>query len=155
VKGQRPPGTADQRFTFACIFAASEVRTDNAFALILPEVHTGAMQEFLDRFAETIPETDHVALFLDRAGWHGSTRLKVSDQITLVPLPAYSPELNPVERIWEYLKERYLSQRLLDDYDAIVDAASCAWNKLIAETDRLTSLTWLPWAPANAESQNF
>jgi hypothetical protein len=70
VKGQRPPGTADQRFTFATIFAASEVRTDNAFALILPEVHTGAMQEFLDRFAET----DHVALFLDRAGWHGSTR---------------------------------------------------------------------------------
>jgi hypothetical protein len=66
-KGQRPPGTGYQRFTFA----ASEVRTDNAFALIPAG---GAMQEFFDRFAETIPETDHVALFLDRAGWHGSTR---------------------------------------------------------------------------------
>ena len=86
------------------------------------------MQELLDRFAETIPDTDHVALFLDRAGWHGATALKVPDCITLVPLPAYSPELNPVERIWEYLKERYLSHRLLDDYDAIVEAASCAWR---------------------------
>jgi transposase len=155
VKGQRPPGTADQRFTFAYIFAAAEVETDNAFALILPEVHTAAMQEFLDRFAQTIPETDHVALFLDRAGWHGATALKVPDSITLVPLPAYSPELNPVERIWEYLKERYLSHRLLDDYDAIVDAASGAWNKLTAETGRLTSLTWLPWAPENGASQNL
>jgi transposase len=155
IKGQRPPGTADQRFTFAYIFAASEVETDNAFALILPEVHTGAMQAFLDHFAETIPETDHVALFLDRAGWHGAAALKVPDCITLVPLPAYSPELNPVERIWEYLKERYLSHRLLDDYDAIVDAASCAWNKLTAETGRLTSLTWLPWASEKGRSHNL
>ncbi len=147
VKGLRPPGAADQRFTFAYIFAASEVETDNAFALILPEVHTEAMQIFLDRFAETIPHTDHVALFLDRAGWHGAAALKVPDCITLVPLPAYAPELNPVERIWEYLKERYLSHRLHEDYDAIVDAASRAWNKLISETGRLTSLTWLPWAP--------
>ena len=144
-RGQRPPGTADQRFTFAYIFAASEAETDNAFALILPEVHTDAMQEFLDRFAKTIPDTDHVALFLDRAGWHGANALRVPDCITLVALPAYSPELNPVERIWEYLKERYLSHRLLDDYDAIVDAASVAWNKITADPGRLTTLTWTPW----------
>ena len=49
------------------------------------------------------------------------------------------------ERIWEYLKERYLSHRLLNDYDAIVDAACVAWKKLIAETGRLSSLTWIPW----------
>jgi putative transposase len=155
TKGQRPPGMADQRFTFAYIFAASEVETDNAFALIMPEVHTEAMQLFLDRFAKMIPETDHVALFLDRAGWHGSAGLKVPDCITLVPLPAYSPELNPVERIWEYLKERYLSHRLFDDYDAIVEAATRAWNKLTAEMGRLASLTWLPWASQNAASRNL
>ncbi|NJM34525.1 MAG: IS630 family transposase [Rhodomicrobium sp.] len=155
VKGERPPGAADQRFTFAYIFAASEVKTDNAFALVLPEVRTETMQTFLDRFAQTIPDTDHVALFLDRAGWNGAAALKVPDCITLVPLPAYSPELNPVERIWEYLKERYLSHRLLDDYDAIVDAACCAWNKLTDEAGRLTSLTWLPWAQENSASQNL
>ena len=145
TKGQRPPGTADQRFTFAYIFAAAEVETDNAFALVMPEVNTDAMQTFLDQFAETIPDTDHVALFLDRAGWHGAKKLKVPACITFVPLPAYSPKLNPVERIWLYLKERYLSYRLLDDYNAIVEAASTAWNKLLAEPGRLTSLTWTPW----------
>jgi transposase len=155
TKGQRPPGIADQRFTFAYIFAASEVQTDNAFSLILPEVHTAAMQLFLDRFAETIPQTDHVALFLDRAGWHASAGLKVPSCITLVPLPAYSPELNPVERIWKQLKERYLSHRLHDDYDAIVDAASQAWNKLTAETGRLASLTWLPWDSEKPASRNL
>ena len=66
--------------------------------------------------------------------------------------------LNPVERIWEYLKERYLSHRLHDDYDAIEAAITVAWNKLLAETGRLTSLTWLPWEPkelANATSQKL
>jgi DDE superfamily endonuclease len=61
------------------------------------------MQEFLDRFAATIGEDDHVLMMLDRAGWHGSGDLRVPDNITLEPLPAYSPELNPVERIWLYL----------------------------------------------------
>ena len=65
--------------------------------------------------------------------------------ITLVPLPAYSPELNPVERVWLYLKERFLSMRLLNDYKAIVAAASKAWKCLCRETGRLTSLTSYPW----------
>jgi hypothetical protein len=81
-------------------------------------------------------------------------RLRVRQEQS-APLFAELEAWLPVERIWEYLKERYLSHRLLDDYDAIVEASSCAWNKLIAETGRLTSLTWLPWAPANAKSQNF
>jgi transposase len=71
--------------------------------------------------------------------------LKVPDNITLVRLPPYSPELNPIESIWLYLKERYLSHRLLDDYKAIVDAISDAWNRLMAETGRVKSLCTHPW----------
>jgi transposase len=119
--------------------------SDDAFALILPYVNTEAMQLFLDRFAATIPESDHVALILDQAGWHGSNGLRVPANVTLVPLPPYSPELNPVERVWLYLKERFLSHRLLGNYAAIVDAASRAWNALVAETGRLTSLCSYPW----------
>ena len=106
------------------------------------------MQVFLDRFAETLGEEDHAAMVLDQAGWHGAKALAVPANITLVPLPAYSPELNPVERVWLYLKERFLSQRLLDDYDAIVDAASNAWNRLLAEAGRIRSLCSYPWIPA-------
>lgn len=141
----RPPGIADNRFTFAYIFAAIEPGTDNAFALVMPEVNTDAMQQFLDRFAATIGEDEHVAMVLDQAGWHGAKALQVPSNITLVPLPPYSPELNPVERVWLHLKERFLSHRLLNDYDAIVDAACTAWNALAAETGRITSLASYPW----------
>lgn len=144
-RGERPPGICDKRFTFAYIFAAVEPGTDNAFALVMPYVNTEAMQEFLDRFSETISEDEHVAMVLDQAGWHGSGALVAPPNITLVPLPPYAPELNPVERVWLYLKEWFLSHRLHADYDAIVDAASAAWNRLIADTGRITLLASYPW----------
>ena len=146
-RGERPRGIADKRFTFAYIFAAVEPGTDNAFALVLPYVNTEAMQLFLDRFAATIAEDEHVAMVLDQAGWHGAKALVVPKNITLVPLPPYSPELNPVERVWLYLKERFLSHRLHADYDAIVDAASHAWNQLCTQAGRLKSLCSHPWIP--------
>ena len=119
--------------------------TDDAFALVLPYVNTEAMQIFLDRFAATIGKNEHVALILDQAGWHGSNSLSVPGNITLIPLPPYSPELNPVERVWLYLKERFLSHRLLNDYDAIVEATARAWNALVAEAGRIKSLCSYPW----------
>ena len=82
-------------------------------------------------------------LTLDGAGWHTSGELDVPPDITLFRLPPYSPELNPVERIWLYLRERYLSHRLHRDYDAVLDAAWSAWRQLT--TERLRSLCNYPW----------
>ena len=113
----------------------------------MPYADTDAMQIFLDQFAATIGADEHVAMVLDRAGWHGANALRVPVNITLVPLPPYAPELNPVERVWLYLKQRFLSHRLLADYDAIADAACTAWNRLRAETGRLQSLCSYPWIP--------
>jgi transposase len=143
----------DQRYTFSYIYGAVEPGTDNAFALVMPDVNTDNMQVFVDEFAKTIPASDHVALFIDGAGWHTTGGLKFPANITPIRVPPYSPDTNPVERVWEFLKEKYLSQRLLNDYDAIADAACIAWNKLTAEAGRLTSLTWLPWQKKPA-SQN-
>jgi transposase len=111
----------------------------------MPEANTGTMQEFLDRFSETLPKDEIAVMYADQAGWHGAKELRIPDNVIVMPLPAYSPELNPVERIWLYLKERYLSHRLHDDYEAIVDAACTAWNKLTAEAGRITSLCSYPW----------
>jgi hypothetical protein len=131
----------------AYIFAAVEPGTDNAFAVVMPYADTVGMQAFLDRFSETIAEDDHAVMVLDQAGWHGSNDLAVPANVILVPLPSYSPELNPVERVWLYLKERFLSHRLLTDYDAIVDAACSAWNRLVAEAGRIKSLCSYSWIP--------
>ena len=111
----------------------------------MPEVSTEAMQHFLDRFAATLAPDEHAVMVLDQAGWHGARALRIPGNVTLLPLPPYSPELNPVERVWLYLKERYLSHRLLDDYTAIVEAACRAWNRLTAEVGRITSLCSYPW----------
>ncbi|MGB9167238.1 MAG: IS630 family transposase [Rhodomicrobium sp.] len=124
TRGKRPSGRCDQRYAFAYTYGAVELGTDNAFALILPEVSANAMQVYLDKLAETIGPDEHVLLVLDQAGWHEAKTLRIPASITLEPLPPCSPELNPVERVWLFLKEKFLSHRLLDDYDAILDAGS-------------------------------
>jgi len=145
LRGQRPPGLADKRFSFAYVFAAVEPATGRNACLVLPEVSTVAMQVFLDSFSATLAPEVHAALVVDGAGWHTSVALRVPDNVTLVPLPPYAPELNPIERVWLYLRERFLSHRLHADYTAVLDAACEAWLKLTP--DRLRSLTAYPWLP--------
>ena len=127
------------------LFGAVRPATGDRFALVLPVVSTEAMSVFLDGFAARLARDEHAVMVLDQAGWHGANALRVPDTVTLVPLPSYSPELNPVERLWLYLRERHLSHRLLDDYDAIVDACCQAWNQLTPE--RVKSLCNYPYIP--------
>jgi DDE superfamily endonuclease len=98
VRGRRPPGRCDQRYEWAYIFAAVEPATGADVALVLPAVTTAAMNLFLATFAAGLPADVHAALVVDGAGWHGSRGLVVPANVTLVPLPPYSPELNPVEK---------------------------------------------------------
>ena len=144
-RGVRPPGLADKRFESLYLFAACRPGTDQAFALALPEATTTAMGLFLAAFAERLEPGTHAVLVLGRAGWHGSGRLVVPETVTLLPLPAYSPELDPVERVRLHLRERFLSHRVLDGYTAVLDAACDAWNALVAETGRLASLAAYPY----------
>jgi transposase len=144
-RGVRPPGLADQRYDSLYLFAACRPGTDQAFALALPEATAASMEVFLAQFAQALEPGVHAVLLLDRAGWHTAHRLAVPENATLMPLPAYSPELNPVERVWLYLRERFLSHRVLASYTALLDAACQAWNALAAETGRLASLTSYPY----------
>ena len=141
----RPRGLADKRFESVYLFAACRPGTDQAFALALPEATTASMSLFLARFAQELAPGVHAVLLLDRAGWHVARGLSVPANVTLLPLPPYSPELNPVERVWLYLRERYLSHRVLDGYAAVLEAACRAWNALLGESGRLASLTAYPY----------
>jgi transposase len=84
-------------------------------------------------------------MLIDNAGWHTANELRVPPNISLVNLPPYSPELNAIERVWQYLRDRYLSGRLFIDTRAIVDACCEAWNRLLEEAGRIRSLTDLDW----------
>ena len=103
------------------------------------------MQAFLDRFAATLPERVHAALLLDGAGWHTADDITVPANVSLIFLPPYAPQLNPVERIWLYLRERFLSLRLFADLGGIIDRCCDAWNRLVAEPGRIASLTDYPY----------
>ena len=145
LKGERAPGLVQQGYQWAYIFSAVCPATGEDFTLVLPVVSAAVMDLFLAQFSAAVPADAHAVLVLDGAGWHDERALTVPNNLTLVPLPAYSPELNPVERIWLYLRERFLSLRFLPDTEAIIEACCRAWNALTAEPGRIRSLCAYPW----------
>ena len=152
-KGVRPRGVREHRYASAHLFGAVCPERDAGVALVLPEVSTAAMNLFLAERSRAVPAGTHAVVVLDRAGWHVSADLAVPPNLTLVHLPPYSPELNPVETVWLHLRERWLSHRVLEGgYEAVVDAACVAWNALRAEGGRLRSLTSYPWLPRSVQT---
>jgi hypothetical protein len=146
----RPRGPRQQGFASVHLFGAVCPERDTGVALALPEVSTAAMNLFLAELTRAVPTGTHAVLVLDRAGWHVSEDVVVPANLTLLHPPPYSPELNPVERVWEYLRDRWLSHRVhAGGYAAVLDAACSAWNALLAEPGRLRSLTSFPWLPAS------
>ena len=119
--------------------------TGDDVTLVMPSVNAKVMDLFLAHFADTLDQDAHAVMMCDGAGWHDERALTVPDNVTLALLPPYSPELNPVERVWLYLRERFLSLRVLDDTEAIIDACCQAWIDLIAEPDRMRTLCAYPW----------
>ena len=98
---------------------------------MLPFANTRAMQMHLDEISCNVAAKAHGVVLMDRAGWHSTDKLKVPKNLTIILLPPRSPELNPVENIWQYLRQNWLSNRVFEDYDAIIEAGCQAWNKLI------------------------
>ena len=88
----------------------------------------------------------HAILLLDQAGRHTSDKLDVPANITLMPLPPYAPELNPVENIWQFIRANWLSNRVFSSYDDIVDHCCYAWNKLVDQPWAIMSIGLRDWA---------
>jgi transposase len=110
------------------------------------------MQLHLDEISRTVARGAYAVLLLDRAGWHTTGHLVVPKNMTLIFLPSRAPELNPVENIWLYLRANWLSNRVFDGYDAILDAACEAWSRLLAEPNTITSIGMRDWAHVGQSS---
>jgi transposase len=131
-RGTRPRQPADQRYDNAYLFGAICPARGVGAALALPYADTDMMQLHLDEISRNVSEGAHAVLLLDRAGWHTTGKLNMPENITPVFLPSRAPELNPVENVWQYLRQTWLSNTVFENYDAIVDAACDAWRNLIA-----------------------
>lgn len=137
----------DLRYEWAHIIGAVCPGRGCGAALVLPHVNTGAMNLHLAEISRAVKPGSHAVVVLDGAGWHQTGgKLTLPDNISLLHLPPYSPELNPVENVWQYLRQNYLSHRVFDAYDAIVDACCDAWNALIEMPDRIKTIATRNWA---------
>jgi len=145
-RGTRPRQAADQRYESAYLFGAICPARGVGAALAMPFADTEAMQAHLDEIGRTVARGAHAVLLLDRAGWHTTDKLRAPKNITLIWLPSRSPELNPVENIWQYLRGNWLSNTVFETYDDIIDAACEAWNKLAALPDVISSIGTRQWA---------
>jgi DDE superfamily endonuclease len=145
-RGTRPRQSADQRYANAYLFGAICPAKGKGAGLALPNADTEAMQLHLEEISRHVAEDAHAVLLLDRAGWHTTTALAVPSNITLIFLPSRSPELNPVENIWQYLRSNWLSNRVCETYHDIITAACDAWLKLVALPETITSIGMRDWA---------
>jgi hypothetical protein len=145
-RGSRPRQPADQRYESAFVFGAVCPKRDTGVALVLPYADSFAMQQHLDEMAKHVAAGAHAVVLLDQAGWHKAKKLKWPDNLSALFIPPGCPELNAAENIWQYLRQTYLSNRVFPDYTAIVDAACDAWNKLLTEVGRITSIATRGWA---------
>ncbi len=145
-RGTRPSAPSDQRTQSAYIFGAICPAEGKAAGLILPRCTTQAMALHLEEISLAVARGHHAVLMLDQAGWHLSSKLKVPDNITLLPLPSKSPELNPVETVWQYMRDNWLSNRVFSSYPDILDHCCEAWNRLVDQPWTIMSIGLRQWA---------
>ena len=145
-RGTRPSAPHDQRTQSAYIFGAICPRKGKGAALVMPRCDTQAMTAHLAEISAAVEPGAHAVLILDQAGWHVSKALVVPDNITVMPLPPRSPELNPVENVWQYIRDNWLSNRVFESYDDIVAHCCEAWNRLIDRPWKIMTIGLRDWA---------
>lgn len=126
-------------YAYAAVSPAGELDT-----LVLPHVNSGCMQLFIDELARR-HTAERIVLVMDGAGWHDNTLLRWPDNIRPLLLPRYSPELNPVENLWEELREKHFHNRLADSLDEIEEQLTAALRALELDRARVRSITAWPW----------
>jgi len=112
----------------------------------MPFCNSTTMEMHLAEISQAVAQGAHAVLLMDQAGWHSSAKLAVPDNITIVLFPSRSPELNPVENVWQFMRDNWLSNRVFTSYDDIIDHCCEAWNKLVDRPWTIMSIGMRDWA---------
>jgi transposase len=131
-----------QEYTYA--YAAVNVASGEVGSLILPHINGACMQIFVDEVASRYPQ-DRIVMILDGAGWHQAKDLKVPATLRLLSLPPYSPELNPVEHLWEEIREKYFHNKVFESLDALENHLCNALHRTELDTEKTRSIVAWPW----------
>ena len=144
--GARPTALRADGYRSVYLFGAVCPARDLGCALILPRCDAAAMELFLAGLGDHVAPGAHAVLVLDGAGWHTAKDLRWPATISPLPLPAYSPELHPQERVWAFVRQHYLALRRFRDHTALLDACQHAWRRFINAPGRVRSLCSYPRA---------
>ena len=141
--GIRPHAPAQVVREYMYAYAAVAHTQGQMVSLVLPEASTAMMNLFLEQVGQTFSKY-FIIMQVDQAGWHSAKELVVPENIRLIPQPAYSPELNPVEHIWDELREKYFHNRIFSSLEALIDVLCQGLCDLADAAERLRSLTGFP-----------
>lgn len=147
ARGSRPVVPLQNEYEWVYLYGAVNPVSGEGCALVLPWANTDMMQLHLDAISEQVGPHRHVVLVVDNAGWHTSRSLAIPENITLFPLPPYTPELNVIERLWHWIKEHAFSNHVYPDYDILVDAVSDMWRDV--PSDRIQTVCRYSWMHQN------
>jgi len=136
------PTMVCQEYTYA--YGAVSIADGHWDSLILPNTNTVCMQIFLDEIASRYSD-DRIVLVLDGAGWHKEGELKVPENMRLLHLPPYSPELNPVENIWEEIREKGFDNKVFSSLEALEEQLLHSLKHLEDHPEITSSIAGWPW----------
>jgi transposase len=117
--------------------------------MLSPHINVAIINVFLREFSQQLPADVHAVLVWDQAGFHTGHALEVPANITILPLPPYSPELNPMENLWHYLRSHYWANRAFEDYAALESAAMTAWQASACDPATIQSVCGAPYTLAH------
>ena len=138
--GTRPRAIQQNQYDYLYVFAAVCPETGQATGLITPEINTPMMNAFLEEFGKELPADVHAVMVLDRAGWHTGKGVVVPANVSLLYLPPKSPELNPAENLWHYLRSHYWSNRLYETWEDLKQAAIDGWRRICLIPEKLKTV---------------
>jgi len=139
-RGSRPRALRQTKYEWLYVLGAVCPLTGQSVGLLAPYLDTQIVNAFLEQFSREVDPDVQVVMVWDQAGFHTAKELKIPRNMTIIPLPAYCPELNPVENLWHYLRSRYWANRTYADYDALRRAALAAWQEAALAPDVIQSV---------------
>jgi len=139
-KGSRPRVVRQTEYEYVWVIGAVCPETGRAEGLLSPRLNVDVINVFLSEFSVRLPEDEHAVMIWDGAGFHTGKKVVVPDNVTVIVLPPYSPELNPIENLWHYLKSHYWSNRTYANYDSLEEAAMLAWREAVLDEELMKTV---------------
>jgi transposase len=144
-RGSRPRRVRQNGRTSLYILTAVCAAVGAAAGLIVPELNTAVVNLFLEQFSRQLAPGVHAVLLWDGAGYHVGKDLVVPANVSLIHLLPYSPELNPVENLWHYLRAHYWSNGVYRDYEALLEVATATWRMVCMDPEKIRSICAAPY----------